>query len=85
MATATRTELNGWLASAELHQRYLTGLILRAVVFKGEAAGTELNFRTFQAQHREKFLAGYRISASTSCRPLSPARNTSISPIMSAA
>ena len=60
MAEATRTELNGWLASAELHQRYLTGLILRAVVFKGEAAGTELNFRTFQAQHREKFLAGYK-------------------------
>lgn len=60
MAEATEKELNAWRASAELHQRFLTGLILRAVVFKGEAAATELNFRTFRAQHEEKFLAGWK-------------------------
>ena len=60
MAEATERELNAWRASAELHQRFLTGLILRAIVFKGAEAGTELNFRTFRAQHLEKFLAGWK-------------------------
>tara|TARA_R110002110_G_scaffold165930_18_gene366369 strand:+ start:1354 stop:2373 length:1020 start_codon:yes stop_codon:yes gene_type:complete len=57
---ASETELNAWRASAELHQRFLTGLILRAIAFKGEVLATELNFRTFRAQHLEKFLAGYK-------------------------
>lgn len=57
---ASETELNAWRASAELHQKFLTGLILRAVAFKGAEAATELNFRTFRAQHLEKFRAGYK-------------------------
>lgn len=60
MTGATSRELDAWRASADLHQRFLTGLILRAVVFKGEAAATELTFRTFRAQHEEKFLAGWK-------------------------
>lgn len=60
MTGAASRELNAWRASADLHQRFLTGLILRAVVFKGEGAATELTFRTFRVQHEEKFLAGWK-------------------------
>ena len=85
MAEASEKELNAWRASAELHQRFLTGLILRAVVFKGAEAGTELNFRTFRAQHEEKFLAGWKSLGLSHLPPPSPARNISISRTMSAA
>lgn len=39
MTGATSRELDAWRASADLYQRFLTGLILRAVVFKGESGG----------------------------------------------
>jgi len=52
--------MNGWKATAELHQRYLTGLLLYIVQKKGDAAGTELLFRTFRTQHFEKFVAGHK-------------------------
>ena len=53
-------ELAGWRASAEMHQRYMTGLLIRAAAFKGADASTELNFRTFRTQHEEKFKAGIK-------------------------
>lgn len=56
----TETETNAWKATAELHQRYLTGLLLYTVQKKGDDAGTELLFRTFRTQHLEKFVAGHK-------------------------
>ena len=53
-------DLKGWMAVAELHQRYLTGLLLYTVQKKGAEAGTELLFRTFRTQHLEKFVAGHK-------------------------
>ncbi|MEQ9146544.1 MAG: hypothetical protein RLO08_19515 [Parvibaculaceae bacterium] len=57
---AAENDLNGWQAVAELHQRYLTGLLLYTVQKKGDEAGTELLFRTFRTQHLEKFVAGHK-------------------------
>jgi len=48
---------DGWKAAARLHQALFTGLLLRVLLEKGEAAGAAFLFETFKAQHDEKFLA----------------------------
>jgi len=45
-------------AVAELHHRFLTGLILALVLRAGEATAAEAVYRLFRRQHREKFLPG---------------------------
>ncbi|MEQ9519739.1 MAG: hypothetical protein RLN89_09900 [Parvibaculum sp.] len=59
-ATVRESKMGGWRATAELHQRFLTGLLLYVVQKKGEELGVELLFRTFRTQHHEKFIAGHR-------------------------
>jgi hypothetical protein len=48
-------------AAAELHHRYLTGLILALVVREGEPTAAEAVYRLFRRQHREKFLPGLKL------------------------
>lgn len=48
-------------AVAELHHRYLTGLILSLVTRKGEAVAAEAVYRLFHRQHREKFIPGLKL------------------------
>ena len=45
-------------AVAELHHRYLTGVILAMVHRQGTARTAEVVRRTFRRQHLEKFLPG---------------------------
>lgn len=48
-------------AVAELHHRFLTGLILALVLRTGEATAAEAVYRLFRRQHREKFLPGLKL------------------------
>ncbi len=48
-------------AVAELHHRFLTGLILALVLRAGEATAAEAVYRLFRRQHREKFLPGLKL------------------------
>jgi len=48
-------------AVAELHHRFLTGLILALVMRAGEATAAEAVYRLFRRQHREKFLPGLKL------------------------
>jgi hypothetical protein len=47
--------------AAELHHRFLTGLILALVLRAGEATAAEAVYRLFRRQHREKFLPGLKL------------------------
>ena len=60
MTSNETIEISGWRASAALHQRFLTGLLLYVVQKKREELGIELLFRTFRTQHHEKFVAGHK-------------------------
>jgi hypothetical protein len=48
-------------AAAEIHHRFLTGLILALVLRAGEATAAEAVYRLFRRQHGEKFLPGLKL------------------------
>lgn len=58
--TVSAEALRGWRAAAAMHHQFLTGLLLYLLQKRGPEAGTEFLFRTFRAQHEEKFLAGLK-------------------------
>lgn len=54
------SKLRAYLAAENLYHRYLTGLILRTVVIRGEADATELVFRLFRRQQQATLLPGLK-------------------------
>jgi len=60
-ATQPPSTAGDFHAVAELHHRYLTGLILALVLREGEATAAEAVYRLFRRQHREKFLPGLKL------------------------
>lgn len=48
-------------AVADLHHRFLTGLILGLVLRAGEDTAAEAMYRVFRRQHEEKFLPGLKL------------------------
>lgn len=61
MTTDATPEASDYHAVAELHHRFLTGLILALVVRAGEDTAAEAVYRLFRRQHREKFLPGLKL------------------------
>ena len=55
---AEELDLAAMAAVAELYHRYLTGLLLALVQREGTPRATEVVYRAFRRQQREKFLPG---------------------------
>lgn len=61
MSAPPAPEARDFHAAAEMHHRFLTGLILALVLRTGEATAAEAVYRLFRRQHGEKFLLGLRL------------------------
>ncbi len=61
MSISNNQEHGGYRAVAEIHHRFLTGLILATVAHCGTETAAEAMYRLFKLHHDEKFLPGLEI------------------------
>ena len=61
MTDAPEIDLADYRAAANIHHRFLTGIILSLVMRKGEADAAETIYRMFIRHHSEKFLPGLEL------------------------
>ncbi|MDH3701015.1 MAG: hypothetical protein OEU46_06860 [Alphaproteobacteria bacterium] len=61
MSTPDTPEHAAYRAAAEIHHRFLTGLILATVAHCGTETAAEAVYRLFKLHHDEKFLPGLKI------------------------
>jgi hypothetical protein len=61
MLTSTNPEYAGYRAVAEIHHRFLTGMILATVAHRGAEIAAQAVYRLFKLHHDEKFLPGLEL------------------------
>ena len=61
MSISNNPEHAAYRAVAEIHHRFLTGLILATVAHCGTETAAEAMYRLFKLHHDEKFLPGLKI------------------------
>ena len=61
MTDAPNIDLADYRAAADIHHRFLTGIILTLVMRKGEANAAETIYRMFLRHHSEKFVPGLEL------------------------